>query len=76
MFWLTPYLYNSHQCSPLPIEETNTSYSFVPSEHKAGYDRIKITSKVSQCPVCKNKYTYEPKQEFDGYVSWKEVHGD
>jgi hypothetical protein len=72
MFWIQS---PRHQCSLMPLEEISIKYKLVPVEGKAGYHRIKISSKTSQCPICKNKYTYDSKQELlPEYISWDEVH--
>lgn len=66
--------FNQHQCHTIPIEGADVTYTFRNCENKNGYERIKITSKIAQCPVCKSKYTYDSKEESDGHVSYAEVH--
>lgn len=65
-----------HECTPIPLEEVKYySYTLSHSEHKAGYDQIKYSWKVSECPVCNMRYYYDKKStgivEFVPYVEAK-----
>ena len=62
----------THDCSPLPIEEVKDITERFHSQDKARYDVRTVTYKMSQCPVCGKKYSYDKplsiKVDFEPYA--------
>lgn len=73
-WWIKPAP-AAHSCSPLPIDAVSVKFTYSDLQDKAGYLKRKLTYKLSECPVCGNRYTYdEPKIEEIGEISYSEGH--
>jgi len=77
MIYFMPFMLRSsnHQCTPLPIDEVSIVERYMHSVDKAGYDIRTSITEMSQCPVCKAKYSYNESVEYKvEFISYEDFH--
>ena len=58
-----PMFVDRHQCSPIPLGEKKIKHKIIgPCPDRAGYVCDAFEYDLSECPVCKSKYTYNEKK--------------
>lgn len=64
-----------HECSPIPIDVLYIEIKYHQLQDYAAFEKVQYIYKTSECPICKNRYTYDdPVKKSLGTISYQEFY--